>query len=278
MYQDVEYPDDDDAPASPPAALFSSIRTSPEIDQLCTALAAAQGELVNPPKSKTGKVRSDKGNYEYKYVDFADGLDKIRPVLSKHGLSFIQVTQMRGRTMILLTRLMHGSGQWIESDYPVCSLDSHQKMGSALTYARRYSLFSLLGVVGEDDDDGSNAADVPHANGTRTRAAARSMEKASSVRYSEPVDQRLANEVNNPPPHDPETGEIEDATPLDPVASKAAAKQMIDKLNTITTRAELQDWAKANRVLKGRLQEADRNDVGAVFTDVDASTKRGRAA
>jgi hypothetical protein len=126
--------------------------TSDNVDQIATAFALAQLELENPPKNKINP------HYNSKYVDLSDGLEKVRKVFGKHGIAFIQATRADGDIIILHTRLIHKSGQWIESTYPVCGLDKHQSMGSALTYARRYSLFSMVGVAGEDDNDGNDAA------------------------------------------------------------------------------------------------------------------------
>jgi hypothetical protein len=136
--------------------------TSQEIGELAAAMAKAQAAIENPTKHKTAKVKSDKGNYDYMYTDLATGLECIRPALSAQSIAVFQVpTTDRNGNMILLTRLIHSSGQWVEGDYLVCgpNLD-HQKKGSALTYSRRQSLFAMVGVAGADDDDDGNAASV----------------------------------------------------------------------------------------------------------------------
>lgn len=130
------------------------MRTSETIDALSGALAKAQAELQNPPKNKTNP------HFNSKYVDLSDGLETIRKTLGKHGIAFVQSTMAHETIIILHTRLMHSSGQWIESTYPVSGLEKHQAMGSALTYARRYALFSMVGVAGEDDDDGNAAQEA----------------------------------------------------------------------------------------------------------------------
>jgi len=136
--------------------------TSQETGEIAAAMAKAQEKIENPTKHKTAKVKSDKGNYDYMYTDLATGLECIRPALSAQSIAVFQVpTTDRNGNMILLTRLIHSSGQWIESDYLVCgpNLD-HQKKGSALTYSRRQSLFAMVGVAGADDDDDGRAASV----------------------------------------------------------------------------------------------------------------------
>ena len=135
------------------------MKTSESIELLAGALASAQSELTNPPKNKTNP------HFKSSYVDLADGLDVVRKALSKHKIAFIQGTTVSAEGVILMnTRLMHASGQWIESEYPVSGFSKPQEMGSAMTYARRYSLFAMIGVAGEDDDDGNAAQAAPEAS------------------------------------------------------------------------------------------------------------------
>ena len=130
------------------------MRTSDEINELAAALAKAQGVIANPDK---GKVNP---HFKSRYADIADGLEVIRPALSAQGLAFVQTTEVdRNADVLLTTRLIHASGQWIESDYPVGRAGDHQKLGASLTYAKRQSLFALVGVAGAlDDDDGNEAS------------------------------------------------------------------------------------------------------------------------
>lgn len=130
---------------------------------LHAALAAAQGELKNPEKTK----QADTGKYKYNYADIGDVLEAVLPVLSRHGLAVTQPTTIRDGAIILITRLSHGE-EAIESEYPVCSLNgNHQAMGAAMTYARRYALTSLIGVAAVDDTDGEGAA--PAGEGERVK-------------------------------------------------------------------------------------------------------------
>lgn len=130
---------------------------SEQINEISKALAEAQVELTNPQKNKTAKA----GSYSYKYADIADVLDCVRPVLAKHGIAVSQPTIVDGEILIVQTRLSHTTGQWMTSDYPVCRINGdHQKMGAALTYARRYALTSMVGVAAEEDTDGQGAAEA----------------------------------------------------------------------------------------------------------------------
>lgn len=142
------------------------MQTSESIDAIGGALAKAQLELQNPPKNKVNP------HFNSKYVDLSDGLDVIRKVLGKHAIAVVQATKAEESTIILHTRLIHSSGQWIESTYPVSGLERHQVMGSALTYSRRYALFSMVGVAGEDDDDGNAAQEAKPVAGKTAKKQA----------------------------------------------------------------------------------------------------------
>jgi len=130
---------------------------SENIDKIAEALAAAQGEIQDPHKGKTAKA----GAYEYQYADIADVLKVVRVVLSKFHIAVSQPTMFDGEYIVLRTRLIHKSGQYLESDYPVCkATGEHQKMGAAMTYARRYALCSIVGVAADEDMDAQGAATV----------------------------------------------------------------------------------------------------------------------
>ena len=143
------------------------MKTSETTTAIFEALAKAQGEIENPTKTKTGKVSgvSKKTNkyfeYEYTYAALDDIFNVIRKVFPEHGLSIIQPTTIEDNSIVLITRLAHSSGEWIESRYPVCGLNGdHQKTGAALTYARRYALTALVGISAVDDTDGEGAAPI----------------------------------------------------------------------------------------------------------------------
>jgi len=169
------------------------MNTSPEIGKIAAALAKAQAEIKNPTKDKTANIPNKSGGpgFKYSYADFATALDEIRPILSKHELAFVQATDWNGALIILKTRLIHSSGEWIEGTYPVCGMADHRTMGSAFSYARRYALLSLIGVQGEDDDDGE--ADQQHKRDTP--APARSNPPISE-RATESIYDSYARKIN----------------------------------------------------------------------------------
>src|SRR6516164_7773611 len=134
---------------------------SQSIGAIAAALAKAQAELTNPEKSLLATIRSpiaSEADRSFRYASLASGLDIVRKVLGKHGIAIVQATAIdREASLIRLTTLLaHSSGEWISSDWPVCPVGetaAPHKMGAALTYARRYALFTLVGIAGEDDLD-----------------------------------------------------------------------------------------------------------------------------
>jgi hypothetical protein len=136
-------------------------RSSESIASLAGALAKAQAELTNPEKSLTAIIRTDGcrgGQQTFRYAPLSSGLDIVRKILGQHEIATVQTTaiDLAAGTVNLTTVLAHASGQWIASDWPVCAISetaSPRRMGAALTYARRYALFTLVGIAGEDDLD-----------------------------------------------------------------------------------------------------------------------------
>ena len=135
-------------------------RSSDSVPPSPRALAKAQSELVNPEKSLTATIRAERRLAErsFRYAPLSSGLDIVRKTLGQHEIATIQTTAIDQTSGIvnLTTMLAHASGQWIASDWPVCpiaEMASPQRMGAALTYARRYALFTLVGIAGEDDLD-----------------------------------------------------------------------------------------------------------------------------
>ena len=132
--------------------------TSPELGELAAALALARKDFATFGKAKTAKIESTKGRYEYKYGDLADLFDATTPALSANGLTVTQWPDITedGR-FVLVTWLLHKSGQWMRGLYPLTSYDRPQEQGSALTYAKRYAAGAVLGISAEVDDDGAAA-------------------------------------------------------------------------------------------------------------------------
>ena len=144
-------------------------RSSESVAALASALAKAQAELVNPEKSLTATIRTGRpgeGERTFRYAPLSSGLDIVRKTLGQHEIATVQTTAIDQAAGIvnLTTMLAHASGEWIASDWPVCpvaEMASPQRMGAALTYARRYALFTLVGIAGEDDLDAPDLCDGP---------------------------------------------------------------------------------------------------------------------
>src|SRR5262249_34553887 len=150
-------------------------RSSEAIGTIAAALAKAQAQLVNPEKSLVGTIRLDAtGSAErsFRYAPLSSGLDIVRKTLSQHEIATVQTTAIDEAAGIvrLSTVLAHASGEWIASDWPVCAISetaAPHRMGAALTYARRYALFTLVGIAGEDDLDAPDLLS-PTAPATKT--------------------------------------------------------------------------------------------------------------
>ena len=127
---------------------------SEQINELAAALSKAQGEMQAAIKDKVNPF------FKSSYADLGSVWDAARPVLSKHGLSVMQTTELvgDGTKIVMVTTLAHASGQWMNSYLPLNPAKSDsQGIGAAITYLRRYSLSAIVGVVCDDDDDGETA-------------------------------------------------------------------------------------------------------------------------
>lgn len=126
------------------------MRTSETIEELAGALAAATAELENVGKGHKAQA----GRASYSYANIADVLRECRPVLARHGLCVLAGQDLEVEAVVVVSRLLHKSGQWIETDcrVPVDRQGGIHGVGSAITYARRYALLALIGIAAEDDD------------------------------------------------------------------------------------------------------------------------------
>src|SRR5215467_6618764 len=144
-------------------------RSSESVAALASALAKAQSELINREKSLIATIATGRpGERErtFRYAPLSSGLDIVRKTLGQHEIATMQTTAIDQASGLvnLTTVLAHASGEWIASDWPVCPIaetTSPQRMGAALTYARRYALFTLVGIAGEDDLDAPDLCDGP---------------------------------------------------------------------------------------------------------------------
>ena len=146
-------------------------RSSESIGTIAAALAKAQADLTNPEKSLVATIRSPfprENDRIFRYAPLSSGLEIVRKSLGRHEIAMVQTTEIDKDVGLvrLTTVLAHSSGEWLSSDWPVCPISdtgSPQRMGTALTYARRYALFTLVGIAGEDDLDAPDLAALPKA-------------------------------------------------------------------------------------------------------------------
>ncbi|UVO27602.1 ERF family protein [Bradyrhizobium arachidis] len=222
-------------------------QSSERIGTIAAALARAQAELINPEKTLTATIRSPFPREEdrtFRYASLASGLDIVRKTLSQQEIATIQTTRIAGGTgqIHLTTLLAHSSGEWISSDLPVCSgkdVEAPHRMGAALTYARRYALFALVGIAGEDDLDAPDASGGRPAD-TEPQATPRGNGKAPKV--------VLNRSPVLPPEHSAEL--------LERLLGELASQQDGDGLL---------DWAKASIPLKNTLLAADAHILEAAY-------------
>lgn len=153
------------------------LTTSPTLGVLAAALAQAQGKIKSAPKDHTAEVESKRTGqrYSYSYADLAGVWDAAREHLSANGLAVVQVPALDGHGHLSMTTLLvHASGEFIQStleNFPVPD-QTPQGVGTAITYARRYTFGAAVGVVSEEDDDGGNGGKPkPKSDGAKADAS-----------------------------------------------------------------------------------------------------------
>jgi len=146
------------------------MKTSEQISELAAALAAAQGMMENAIMNRVNP------HFKSKYADLAAIFDAARKPLSANGLAIVQTIG----DGVLHTRLLHTSGQWIASEHPLPMSGRPQEIGSALTYARRYSLSALIGIAADEDDD-ANAANRSNGKPTGKLSDAQAIELSEAL-------------------------------------------------------------------------------------------------
>ncbi|MGC1178492.1 MAG: ERF family protein, partial [Methyloceanibacter sp.] len=166
-------------------------RSSESIGAIAAALAKAH---TNPEKSLTAIIRSPilrESDRTFRYAPLSSGLDIVRKSLGQHEIATVQTTAIDSEAGLirLTTILAHSSGEWMSSDWPVCPISetaAPHRMGAALTYARRYALFTLVGIAGEDDLDAPDltAPTVPESGPERPVTANKIARNGGSTRQN----------------------------------------------------------------------------------------------
>jgi hypothetical protein len=237
-------------------------RSSESIASLAAALAKAQMALTNPEKSLTGTVPSDRYDdpgRSFRYAPLASGLDIVRKALGQHEIATLQTTTIDQdiQTVSLTTVLAHSSGEWIASDWPVCALSemaAPRRMGAALTYARRYALFTLVGIAGEDDLDAPELGGQS-TDGARTTGNGPQAGKPNGNGTAQPLGPFAANRKKWTPPKQL----------LDQAKSAALRDRLLGELTALTDPDQATAWAHRSLATKNTLTTADAALVEAGF-------------
>jgi hypothetical protein len=232
-------------------------RSSETIGTIAAALAKAQAQLVNPEKSLTGTIRADgSGSAErsFRYAPLSSGLDIVRKTLSQHEIATVQTTSIDEAAGIvrLSTVLAHASGEWIASDWPVCAINetaAPHRMGAALTYARRYALFTLVGIAGEDDLDAPDLI-APATPAPKSETGKTKDRLNGGPNYSSHGDQQRGA---NP------------ALTLQGETSAVLRDQLIAELKGLNSAEEAAEWAHRVLASKASLVFADAKQVELAF-------------
>src|ERR1700733_8202696 len=238
-------------------------RSSESIAALAAALAKAQMTLTNPEKSLTATVGTDRygePGRTFRSAPLSRGVDSVRNALGQYEIATVQTTAIDQATQAvsLTTVLAHSSGEWIASDWPVCALSemaTPRRMGAALTYARRYALFTLVGIAGEEDLDAPDLGGQPV---TSDRSSPKG--NGSDIVGSKGKDVALgtfsANRRRWSPPKQV----------LEPEKSAALRDQLVQELVGLPTALEVTAWAHRALGDKNTLRTADAAVVEAAFT------------
>jgi hypothetical protein len=231
-------------------------RSSDSVAALAAALAKAQSELVNPEKSLTATIRAaapGAAERSFRYAPLSSGLDIIRKTLGQHEIATIQTTAIDQTSGLvnLTTMLAHTSGQWIASDWPVCpiaEMASPQRMGAALTYARRYALFTLVGIAGEDDLDAPDLNTCAPVTGPSSEAR---------------QDQLSSRHPGNG--RQPGATKRKSVEMLDPERSAALRDQLLAEIANLTSAELAVTWANGALTAKNTLVADDARRLEEAF-------------
>jgi len=232
-------------------------RSSESVGALASALAKAQAALVNPEKSLTATIRSvrlGEGERSFRYAPLASGLDIVRKTLGQHEIATVQTTAIdQPSGMVnLTTTLAHASGEWIASDWPVCPISetaNPQRMGAALTYARRYALFTLVGIAGEDDMDAPDLCEWPSGPPSSTLSDPR-----AAVPGRGPANGRGRSGIKG-----------KARATLDANQSAELREKLLTGIGNIASPELAVAWAREALITKNRLLESDAQLIESAF-------------
>jgi hypothetical protein len=239
-------------------------RSSQSIAALATALAKAQTELANPEKSLTGAIEPQRGQggpRQFRYAPLSSGLEIVRKTLGQHEIATVQTTAIDQAAGIinLTTVLAHSSGEWIASDWPVCPVaetERPHRMGAALTYARRYALFTLVGIAGEDDLDAPDLIG-PVAQTEKLNIESKSVGngRGQQVGSNRRAGRSRANKFCSPSPD----------SELSVALSASLRAELLREIGGLSAADDTALWAQRRLVAKNQLSATDAQQVEEAF-------------
>jgi hypothetical protein len=276
-------------------------RSSESIGAIAAALAKAQAELTNPEKSLIATIRAShprENDQTFRYAALSGGLDIVRKALGGHEIATVQTTAIDNEAGLirLTTTLAHSSGEWLSSEWPVCAISetvAPRRMGAALTYARRYALFTLVGIAGEDDLDapdlnlrveavskhdapakGNAASSIGKGETVELEPDPRQAETAEGAEAktnadAQPLSRSLSSgQVQHRRGEAPNWARVHLSRPILSVEESAAQRdRLIADLAQLRSSDEAADWVHKNMPAKNELTAADADLVGAAFRD-----------
>jgi hypothetical protein len=251
-------------------------QSSKSIGTIATALAKAQTELTNPEKSLTATIRAPfprESDRTFRYASLSSGLDIVRKALGKHEIATVQTTAIDEAGLIRLTTVLaHSSGEWVSSDWPVCPVSetsAPHRMGAALTYARRYALFTLVGIAGEDDLDAPDLGAAPKAGA----------DQPSGPNGHSPNGHAFAAGLPAPAGARRKTSPARPARPVLAADQSAVLRdRLVAELEALQTADEAANWAHRRLPAKNTLTAADADLVEEGFRTRLAAFGDGRPA
>jgi hypothetical protein len=246
-------------------------RSSESIGAIAAALAKAQAELTNPEKSLVATIRASHPrdhDQTFRYAALSSGLDIVRKALGGQEIATVQTTAIDKEAGLirLTTTLAHASGEWLSSEWPVCAISetgAPRRMGAALTYARRYALFTVVGIAGEDDLDAPDLAEGGKVDAANKAGVADMEGGAVSSQPAEAVGEmrpatapRRTEKVARPA-----------RTVLGQEQSAALREKLLADLSQLQSGDEAADWVHKNLAAKNTLITADADAVEAGFRE-----------
>jgi hypothetical protein len=237
-------------------------RSSPSIAALATALAKAQIELTNPDKSLIGTIeprRGEGGARQFRYAPLSSGLEIVRKTLGQHEIATVQTTAIDQAAGVvnLTTVLAHSSGEWIASDWPICSVaetERPHRMGAALTYARRYALFTLVGIAGEDDLDAPDLIN-PGQQLATPRIEGNSVGNGGQASSKRRAGRARANKFSSP----------SSQSELSAALSASLRIELLSEIEGLSAADDAALWAQRHLPAKNQLSATDAQQVEAAF-------------